>query len=270
MAATMAAAFSKVCRSLISSNPELQSPTARGTVKVKNRPLRFFFCRILFTDLSNLLLFQYTLPCLRRLVHTDGISYEFKPDRLKQIEASPSGWVPPATGKYLLYSWSITRWNMRSSLRYASSNSFQKSFKFPALGCPFYVKISLLGPQRRCLPNFIPILLRNVARWLPRWQMTPISSFTQSVKVVTRSKLIPDPEAVRRCPNSYPRGFLSLQAIVRCISSPWTLTCMYVITVKPNVCVSLQKSQTCLSSLKEANTTTFQYIRIIEVEELES
>lgn len=100
--------------------------------------------------------------------------------------------------------------------------------------------------------------------------MTLISSFTQSVKVVTRSNLIPDPEAVRRCPNSYPRGFLSLQAIDRCITSPQTLTCMYVITVKPNVCVSLQKSQTCLSSLKEANTTTFQYIRIIEVEELES
>ncbi|RMX52395.1 large ribosomal subunit protein mL49-like [Pocillopora verrucosa] len=74
MAATVAAAFSKVCRSFISSNPALQSPTARGLAKD-------------------------TLPCLRRLVHTDGISYEFKPDRLKQINASPSGWVPPATEK---------------------------------------------------------------------------------------------------------------------------------------------------------------------------
>ena len=149
MAASMAAAFSKVCRSFISSNPALQSPTARGSAKVKNRPLCFFFFLQDFaTDwISNLLLFQYTLPCLRTLVHTDGISYEFRPDRLKQIEASPSGWVPPATGKYLLYSWSIARWNMRSSLRYASSNSFQKSFKFPALGCPFKVKISLLGPK---------------------------------------------------------------------------------------------------------------------------
>lgn len=157
MAATVAAAFSKVCRSFISSNPALQSPTARGLAKVKNRPLCFLY-RILFTDFSNLLLFQDTLPCLRRLVHTDGISYEFKPDRLKQINASPSGWVPPATGMYFLYSWSIARWNMRSSLRYASINSFPKSFKFPALGCPFYVKISLLWPQRRCLPIFIPII----------------------------------------------------------------------------------------------------------------
>ena len=162
---------------------------------------------------------------------------------------------------------------MRSSLRYASINSFPKSFKFPALGCPFYVKISLLGPQRRCLPIFIPIIYQEML--LGDFQggkvvMTLISSFTQSVKVVTRSNLIPDPEAVRRRPNSYPRGFLSLPAIDRCITSPQTLNCMYVITVKPNVCVSLQKSQTCLSSLKEANTTTFQYIRIIEVEELES
>ena len=162
MAATVAAAFSKVCRSFISSNPVLQSPTARGSAKVKNRPLCFFFYRISLTGwISNLLLFQYTLPCLRRLVHTDGISYEFRPDRLKQIEASPSGWVPPATGKYLLYSWSIARWNMRSSLRYASINSFPKSFKFPALGCPFYVKISLLGPQRRCLPILFQLFTKK-------------------------------------------------------------------------------------------------------------
>ena len=127
------------------------------------------------------------------MVHTDGISYEFKPDRLKQINASPSGWVPPATGMYFLYSWSIARWNMRSSLRYASINSFPKSFKFPALGCPFYVKISLLGPQRRCLPIFIPIIYQEML--LGDFQggkvvMTLISSFTQSVKVVTRSNLI--------------------------------------------------------------------------------
>lgn len=74
MAASLATAMSKVCRSFISSNPALQSPPAIGTAKC-------------------------TLYYFRRLVHTDRISYEFKPERLKQIEASPSGWVPPATEK---------------------------------------------------------------------------------------------------------------------------------------------------------------------------
>ena len=48
---------------------------------------------------------------------------------------------------------------------------------------------------------------------------------------------------MRRCLNSYPRGFFSLQAIDRCITCPRTLTCMYVITVKPNVwlCIFTEK-----------------------------
>ena len=28
-----------------------------------------------------------------------NMAYQIKPERLKQIEESPSGWVPPATGK---------------------------------------------------------------------------------------------------------------------------------------------------------------------------
>ena len=99
------------------------------------------------------------------------------------------------------------------------------------------------GAPETLFANFISIVYQEML--LGDFQggkvvMTLISSFTQSFKVVTtRSNLIPDPEAVRRCPNSYPRGFLSLQAIDRCITSPQRLTCMYVITVKPNVCVSL-------------------------------
>lgn len=119
---------------------------------------------------------------------------------------------------------------------------FQSHLSFPPLGVHSMSKFHSWGPKDVVYKIFIPIIYQEML--LGDFQggkvvMTLISSFSQSVKVVTRSNLIPDPEAVRRCPNSYPRGFLSLQAIDRCITSPQTLTCMYVITVKPNVCVSL-------------------------------
>ncbi|KAJ7374414.1 54S ribosomal protein L49, mitochondrial [Desmophyllum pertusum] len=36
---------------------------------------------------------------VKRFIHTENITYEIKPERLQQIEKSPSGWVPPDTEK---------------------------------------------------------------------------------------------------------------------------------------------------------------------------
>ncbi|CAH3140785.1 unnamed protein product [Porites lobata] len=62
----------KVCRSFLSTNVILQSQTGQRSAK--------------------------TASHLKKSTQTTNrVTYIIKPERLKQIEESPSGWVPPAT-----------------------------------------------------------------------------------------------------------------------------------------------------------------------------
>lgn len=68
------AAANKICRAFFSSNVALYFPRRAPQPKVVN-------------------------TSVQKSTTAENFTYEIKPERLQQIQKSPSGWVPPATEK---------------------------------------------------------------------------------------------------------------------------------------------------------------------------